>query len=371
MVPVTVPVRPPLRLLRLGNPLVRGILRSRVPQAAERLAGRPRVRRASDRTEVRDPAAVRGDEGRASRGARGRAGQQAVVAILRRAAPGRRARSRAAGTTSSGRWPTARSATRRARHTPPATRARRRSSRTPPSSCSSERDNPGVRLYGDLAPWFHLLTAPEDYAAEAERYRALIHDAAAERRHAARAGLRRRQQRIAPGAALHVHAVGPLAADAHTEPRAQSRVRARPRRHAHAPARPDVRRCLRARRGRVHDDRERPPRLHRHGFRAHAARAASRCSCPTSHARRSRPAPRTAATTAPTGARCGTSSGRSTPTRRDTTYEVDYAVVVREPGQDAAGRPRPPRRRAVPRAHVALPARAGRLRAVGRPRCDG
>jgi SAM-dependent methyltransferase len=34
-----------------------------------------------------------------------------------------------------------------------------------------------VRLYGDLAPWFHLLTAPEDYAVEAERYRALIVDA--------------------------------------------------------------------------------------------------------------------------------------------------------------------------------------------------
>jgi hypothetical protein len=34
-----------------------------------------------------------------------------------------------------------------------------------------------VRLYGDLAPWFHLLTAPEDYAAEAERYRGLIIDA--------------------------------------------------------------------------------------------------------------------------------------------------------------------------------------------------
>ena len=28
-----------------------------------------------------------------------------------------------------------------------------------------------MRLYGDLAPWFHLLTAPADYAAEAERYR--------------------------------------------------------------------------------------------------------------------------------------------------------------------------------------------------------
>ena len=31
-----------------------------------------------------------------------------------------------------------------------------------------------MRLYGDLAPWFHLLTAPGDYATEAERYRTLI-----------------------------------------------------------------------------------------------------------------------------------------------------------------------------------------------------
>ena len=31
-----------------------------------------------------------------------------------------------------------------------------------------------VRLYGELAPWFHLLTAPEDYAGEAERYRRTI-----------------------------------------------------------------------------------------------------------------------------------------------------------------------------------------------------
>ena len=34
-----------------------------------------------------------------------------------------------------------------------------------------------MRLYGDLAPWFHLLTAPEDYAAEAERYRRLMVEA--------------------------------------------------------------------------------------------------------------------------------------------------------------------------------------------------
>jgi SAM-dependent methyltransferase len=33
---------------------------------------------------------------------------------------------------------------------------------------------PEPRLYGDLAPWFHLLTAPEDYAEEAELYRRLL-----------------------------------------------------------------------------------------------------------------------------------------------------------------------------------------------------
>jgi SAM-dependent methyltransferase len=31
-----------------------------------------------------------------------------------------------------------------------------------------------VRLYGDLAPWFHLLTAPKDYAEEAELYGRLL-----------------------------------------------------------------------------------------------------------------------------------------------------------------------------------------------------
>lgn len=34
------------------------------------------------------------------------------------------------------------------------------------------------RLYGDLAPWFHLLTAPEEYADEAEVYRGLLEDRA-------------------------------------------------------------------------------------------------------------------------------------------------------------------------------------------------
>jgi SAM-dependent methyltransferase len=34
-----------------------------------------------------------------------------------------------------------------------------------------------MRLYGELAPWFHLLTRPEDYAEEAKRYRSLILEA--------------------------------------------------------------------------------------------------------------------------------------------------------------------------------------------------
>jgi SAM-dependent methyltransferase len=33
------------------------------------------------------------------------------------------------------------------------------------------------RLYEELAPWFHLLTAPEDYADEAELYRRLLQEA--------------------------------------------------------------------------------------------------------------------------------------------------------------------------------------------------
>ena len=37
-----------------------------------------------------------------------------------------------------------------------------------------------MRLYGDLAPWFHLLTAPEDYAVEAARYQRLIVEACPE-----------------------------------------------------------------------------------------------------------------------------------------------------------------------------------------------
>ena len=41
---------------------------------------------------------------------------------------------------------------------------------------AAERENP--KLYGELASWFHLLTAPADYAEEAGLYRRLLTEAA-------------------------------------------------------------------------------------------------------------------------------------------------------------------------------------------------
>ena len=44
---------------------------------------------------------------------------------------------------------------------------------------NTESASEGPNLYYKLAPWFHLLTAPEDYAEEAEFYRKLILSASA------------------------------------------------------------------------------------------------------------------------------------------------------------------------------------------------
>ena len=92
-------------------------------------------------------------------------------------------------------------------------------------------------------------------------------------------------------------------------------MRARARRHADAPAGPHVRRRLRPRRDRVHDEPRTTSAIASARHTRTRGPAAWRSSCPTSRARRSRPAPRTAATTARTGARSVTSSGRSTTTR--------------------------------------------------------
>ena len=41
--------------------------------------------------------------------------------------------------------------------------------------------DPEPKLYRELAPWFHLLTAPEEYAEEAEHYRRMITEASERR----------------------------------------------------------------------------------------------------------------------------------------------------------------------------------------------
>ena len=86
-----------------------------------------------------------------------------------------------------------------------------------------------MRLYGDLANWFHLLTAPADYEVEAARYRDTLLEELPEAVTFLEARLGWRQQRLAPAGALHVHALRPLAADALAEQDAQPRLRARAR----------------------------------------------------------------------------------------------------------------------------------------------
>src|SRR5688500_16495829 len=43
-------------------------------------------------------------------------------------------------------------------------------------------DRPAPKLYTELADWFHLLTAPSEYADEAEQFRSLIREASPDAR---------------------------------------------------------------------------------------------------------------------------------------------------------------------------------------------
>ena len=128
------------------------------------------------------------------------------------------------------------------------------SGRLSSSECSAR-----MRIYSDLAPWFHLLTHPSDYEEEADFIERVV-DAVADRSRldAPRARFGRREQRVSPEAQLHLHAHGSLPGDARGEQLAQPGVRAHPGRHAHAPARAHVRRRVRPRRRDVPDHRGRP-----------------------------------------------------------------------------------------------------------------
>ena len=155
-----------------------------------------------------------------------------------------------------------------------------RSHRTGEASAVSEhagRDGAAnvapMRLYSELADWFHLLTAPEDYAEEAAEIVRLAE--------AAVDGELRTLLELGSGGgnnASHLKArFDCTLTDVSEEMLALSRglnpeCEHIARRHADTSPRPDVRRRPRPRCGDVHDDRGRPPGCVRDGFRAHAAR---------------------------------------------------------------------------------------------------
>ena len=187
-----------------------------------------------------------------------------------------------------------------------------------------------MRLYTDLAPWFHLLTAPEDYDEEAARFRRAFSEDRRAAPHAAGTRLRRREHGVAPQAPrLHPH--GSVAADTRAERATQSRVE-----HALG----DMRTI---RLGRtfdavfVHDavmylTTEDDLRLAIETASIHCRPGGVASSRPMPSARPSPPAPITAATTG-TGAPCATSSQRRP--GGEQAFAVDYVVLVTEPGADA------------------------------------
>ena len=127
----------------------------------------------------------------------------------------------------------------------------------------------GPRLYRELAELWPLLSAPEDYAEEAAEHTRLIRDASeGEARDVLELGSGGGNTASQPMAHFPAHARRPLTTDARGEPTPEPRVRTRRGRHAFGAAGADVRRRLRARRDRPHDDRGRPPRGVREGVRA-------------------------------------------------------------------------------------------------------
>ena len=125
-----------------------------------------------------------------------------------------------------------------------------------------------------------------------------------------------------------------------------------------------VRRRVRPRRRRLHAHRGRPARRRWRRRSCTAAPAAWRCSCPTTPARRSSPAPTTAATTAPTGAAARYLEWTWDPDPDDTLD--DHRVRVRAARRRRHG-PRRPTRRTAPACSAGdvwlRPARRRRLRA--------
>ena len=144
-----------------------------------------------------------------------------------------------------------------------------------------------MRLYSELAPWFHLLTHPPTTSRRRSSSRACSRRSAdGEVATLLELGSGGGNNASHLKSRFELHAHRHLRGDARAQPLAQPRVRARPGRHADAPARARVRRRARPRRDLVHDDRGRPARGDRDGGGARAAGRRGRCSCPTRRARR-------------------------------------------------------------------------------------
>ena len=187
-------------------------------------------------------------------------------------------------------------------------------------------------LYGELAPWFHLLTAPEDYEDEAELYRALLVEACD--------GPVRTVLELGSGGgnnASHMKEhfeltlVDRSAGDARAEPVAEPRVPPPGRRTCeHVRLRGDLRRRLRPRRDRA-TSRARTtwrPRSRRCARIAVAGGAA--LFVPDLVAERFEQRTWAGGHDGDDGRGCATSSGSWDPDPDDTTYVGDFAYLLRQ-----------------------------------------
>ena len=188
-----------------------------------------------------------------------------------------------------------------------------------------------MKLYDELAEWWPLFSAPEDYAEEAAFFAEVLTKGCAPR-DGARARIGRRQQCALSQIEIRDDAGRSVAADARRQPRAESRMRASRGRHADGESRAHVRCGFYPRRDCVHDERggsAAPRCAPRIGI---VARAASRYSCRIACGKPSSRKPHTADTTATTVAAFAISCGLSIPIRRTRPIEPTsrYCCAITE-----------------------------------------
>ena len=188
-----------------------------------------------------------------------------------------------------------------------------------------------MRLYSELADWFHLLTAPEDYAEEAAEIVQLA-EAAGE-------GELRTLLELGSGGGNNASHLKPrfecTLTDVSEEMLEVSRgaepgVRAHRGRHADAPARAHRSTSCSSTMRSSYMTTEADLRAAFETAFAHTRPGGVAIFHARLHAGDARRARRATAATTATAARCVTWSGRATRIPPTATYEVDYVVVLRE-----------------------------------------